>query len=78
MRYWKCVCENACVGEEEVSYFEAETREMAEQLGEECLGDYEFDYPPDACDYEYDTEDYYNNQIYTLTEISKEEFENRY
>lgn len=78
MRYWKCVCENAWIGKEEASYFKAETREMAEMLGEDYLDDFVFDYPPDAFDNECDTEDYYDNLIYTLTEISEEEFENRY
>ncbi len=76
MRYWECVCENVWIGKEEVSYFKAKTRAMAEMLGEDYLDDFILDYPPDAFADDCDTETYYNNSMYTLTEISKEEFEN--
>lgn len=79
MKYWKVTCSNQFAGCDETFYFEAKNEAEAECIGSDFLEDEYSFYNPDErfidMDNEEEVEDYYNDLMYWVKEISKEEYD---
>ena len=78
MKYWKVTCSNQFAGCDETFYFEAKNKAEAEYIGIEFLEDEYSFYNPDErfidMDNKEEVEEYYDNLMYWVKEISKEEY----
>ena len=79
MKYWKVTCTNQFCGCNETFYFEAKNEDEAECIGSDYLEDeYSFYFPDERfvdMENEEEIEDYYNDLMYWVEEISKEEYD---
>ena len=78
MKYWKVTCSNQFSGCDETFYFEAKNKAEAEYIGIEFLEDEYSFYNPDErfidMDNKEEVEEYYDNLMYWVKEISKKEY----